>query len=429
MNTIVLVVADFVVFYLALFLALSTRVGGVVDIEFYFRHLPSFTLLFFILGFLLYMAGFYSKGFRSNAKNVFNSLITTLFFFTIVTISLFYFLPIFGLTPKITFVLFVSFLFPLLFLCHFYTNKILRVASLPVILVGSPPLPRGFDIVSIIPVNSDTNLILSSIASAHIQNGINRVIIDFKSPQLSRLLPGLHTLMLSGIVFLDKNKIDEEWTGRVNLNYVDEEWLLQALQKRNLRTFLVIKRILDIVVSLLLMPIYLLLLPIVALAIKLQDGGKVFVVQERLGQNRQIFKLYKFRTMTLDDDGKWHKDQSSVVTKVGAFLRRSRIDELPQLWNVLKGDISMIGPRPDMFKLGRELADKIRYYNARYIVRPGLTGWAQVSQGVIPQSVEESRERLAYDLYYIKNLSVFLELKIIIRTVKLLLFKIFIKRS
>jgi len=270
-------------------------------------------------------------------------------------------------------------------------------------------------------------LILSTIVSS----GVKRVLIDFNHYKIPELLPALHTLMLSGVSFIDLAQIEEEHTGKVNLETVDERWLLYSVQHRYVRLYRVIKRITDIIIVILFMPVCFVLFPSVILIVKIQNiyagvhKSKIFIQQERLGLNRNIFTLYKFRTMTCDDAGVWHEDVDKMITPVGKFLRKSRIDELPQLWNILKGDMSFTGPRPEIVNLGRTLADKIPYYNARYIVRPGLTGWAQVSQEIVPQSITESRERLAYDLYYIKNLSLFLELKIILKTVKLTLIKVF----
>jgi lipopolysaccharide/colanic/teichoic acid biosynthesis glycosyltransferase len=177
----------------------------------------------------------------------------------------------------------------------------------------------------------------------------------------------------------------------------------------------------DIFLSIVIGVFAILMYPFVFLAIKLEDGGPVLISQGRVGRNNKTITLYKFRSMKDSDGGKWLTENDKRHTTVGKFLRRSRIDEFPQLWNVLRGDISLIGPRPDILNLGLELAKEIPYYNIRNIIKPGLSGWAQIHQDKPPQSVAETKLRLAYDLYYIKNRSFLLDLKIAARTLKTLL--------
>ncbi len=134
-----------------------------------------------------------------------------------------------------------------------------------------------------------------------------------------------------------------------------------------------------------------------------------------------MVKIVKFRSMRASDKGRWLTKNDVRMTKVGKFIRKTRLDELPQLWNVLKGDISLIGPRPDIINLGIELQDKIPYYVMRNLIKSGLSGWAQINQDLPPQSLEETRQRLAYDFYYLKNRSFLLDLEIALRTIKTLL--------
>lgn len=423
MRTVTLLLADILVFYIVLFLALSARAGGVVSWSFYVAHIDPFSYVLLVLLLILYLVGLYDSDFPRQARTTFNTLLRALVALAVVMVAFFYFVPSVGLTPKTNLVVFLTFLFVALFLLHFYISRLFHFARPQALLIGGPAHPSGFEIVSTVPPDSSPHVILGTIKG--MSNG--RVLMSFSDERLFPLLPQLHTLMLAGVVFIDIDSLLEEERGAVDLAFVNELWLLQHMHRVDRRLLLVSKRVLDIFLALLLVPLYVVLLPFVVCAIIFEDGwgSGIFIVQERLGIGRRPITLYKFRTMNRDDAGEWHRGDPAVVTRVGAFLRKSRIDELPQLWNVLKGDISLIGPRPDMVKLGRTLASEIPYYNARYIVRPGLTGWAQVTQEVVPQSVEESRERLAYDLYYIKHLSLFLELKIILKTTKLLLTKVF----
>ncbi|MES2216593.1 MAG: sugar transferase, partial [Patescibacteria group bacterium] len=159
----------------------------------------------------------------------------------------------------------------------------------------------------------------------------------------------------------------------------------------------------------------------VAIAVKLEDGGSVYVSQERIGRNNKVFRMYKFRSMERSDQGVWLPESGNKVTKVGHFIRKTRIDELPQALAIIKGDMSLIGPRADIIDLGKKLEKEIPYYSIRTIGSPGLTGWAQINQEKPPQSVAETKERLSYDLFYIKHRSLTLDFIIVLRTLRTIL--------
>jgi exopolysaccharide biosynthesis polyprenyl glycosylphosphotransferase len=188
----------------------------------------------------------------------------------------------------------------------------------------------------------------------------------------------------------------------------------------------VVKRIFDIAVGVLLTALTLPLMLATAVAIKLDTPGPVFYRQERTGLHGETFTLFKFRSMANDAEvaGKpqWAQKRDPRITRVGAFIRASRIDELPQLFNVLRGEMSMIGPRPERPIFVDELAKVIPFYNHRGYVKPGLTGWAQVNYPY-GASVEDAREKLAYDLYYVKNRGVLLDMIILLSTVRVILFR------
>ena len=201
-------------------------------------------------------------------------------------------------------------------------------------------------------------------------------------------------------------------------------WFFESVHL-NIRSYEAVKRVIDIIITIPWVIIWIILSPFVYLAIKLESEGQVFITHERYGLGGRIIKLYKYRTMLFSDEGVWLKEKNNPnkVTRVGYWLRKSRIDELPQLVNVLKGDLSLIGPRPDMLRLGGELSANIPFYMMRYTVRPGLSGWAQVNQDLPPQSLEESRIRLQYDLYYVKNRSLLLDFIILVKTFKVLVLR------
>ena len=157
----------------------------------------------------------------------------------------------------------------------------------------------------------------------------------------------------------------------------------------------------------------------------MEDGKEIFSYQKRIGHNNQVIELVKFRTMLFNDDGDWReKGKVNKVTKIGAFLRTTRLDEFPQLWNVLKGDISLIGPRPEFPDPVKYYTEQINYYNVRHLIKPGLSGWAQMYHENHPHhdyDITETQKKLSYDLFYIKNRSFWLDIKIALKTIKELL--------
>lgn len=183
------------------------------------------------------------------------------------------------------------------------------------------------------------------------------------------------------------------------------------------------KRLFDIAFTGTLLVLLAPLMLLTAVIIKLESRGPVFYSQMRTGLNRQPFRVYKFRSMRQDAEKlgiQWAKERDPRITRVGYWLRLTRIDELPQLWNVLRGDMSLIGPRPERPEFDVQLAEAIPYYNIRYLVKPGITGWAQVMYPY-GASVEDAYEKLAYDLYYIKNYSIWLDLAIAFKTLRVVL--------
>jgi lipopolysaccharide/colanic/teichoic acid biosynthesis glycosyltransferase len=167
-------------------------------------------------------------------------------------------------------------------------------------------------------------------------------------------------------------------------------------------------------------------MPLIAAVVKLDSGGPVFYRQERIGLNGHPFVIWKFRTMRCDAEGdgraRWADRDDARVTPVGRFLRSTRLDEIPQIVNVLRGEMSLVGPRPEQPQLAAELAQQIAFYNERHNLKPGITGWAQINFSY-SASVADAREKLKYDMYYLKNWNLFLDLLILLETARIVLFR------
>jgi sugar transferase (PEP-CTERM system associated) len=228
-------------------------------------------------------------------------------------------------------------------------------------------------------------------------------------------------MKLDGVSFDHLASVYEQYTGKIAVDNLRPSWLIfsEGFKKGRLQT--VIKRVIDIVGASAGLVVTFPLLLLIAAAIKLSSAGPVLYHQARVGLRGRVFTVHKFRSMRHDAEKHTGAVRASLsdsrITRVGRFLRRSRLDEIPQFWNVLKGDMSIVGPRPERPEFVTSLTREIPFYGQRHIVRPGLTGWAQVYY-TYGASVEDALEKLQYDLFYIKHMSLGLDLFILAKTVK-----------
>jgi len=264
---------------------------------------------------------------------------------------------------------------------------------------------------------------LKDIVRNHQVDDIVLTVEPGKNRQLKR---DLVDCRLKGIRVTDLSTLYEYLMDKLPVLCIKDHWFLysQGFERVGSRVYKRLKRGFDLFVSLVGIIISLPLTLVIAGLIKATSKGPLFYIQERLGENEKPYKLYKFRTMVVEaerKEPKWAEENDPRVTSVGKVLRKMRVDELPQLINVLKGDMSMIGPRPERKYFIRRLKEKIPYYSLRFALKPGLTGWAQVNYKY-GSTVEDAIEKLRYDLYYIKNMSLFLDLRILLKTVRVSLF-------
>jgi len=211
----------------------------------------------------------------------------------------------------------------------------------------------------------------------------------------------------------------------VEIDGLYPSWLIFSEGFRRGAAFVFARRVVSLIASCILLLAVLPFLPLIALAIKLDSAGPVFYQQERVGRFGKPFSVFKFRTMRSDAEATtgptWADETDPRITRVGRWLRRTRVDEIPQLWNVFRGEMGFVGPRPERPEFVEWLIREIPYFNFRHMIRPGITGWAQVCYQY-GASLEEAKEKLKYDLYYTKNMSLGLDLVIILRSIKIVLF-------
>jgi sugar transferase (PEP-CTERM system associated) len=255
---------------------------------------------------------------------------------------------------------------------------------------------------------------------------VDQVVVSLADARGKLPMDKLLEMKIDGVRFAHLATIYEKYTGKIAVENLRPSWLIFSDGFRKGRVQDLAKRALDIgfagVGLLLALPILLL----VALAVRLSSRGPAFYHQQRVGQYGRVFVLHKFRSMRVDaekDTGAiWARTNDDRVTRVGGFLRRTRLDEVPQLWNVLRGDMSLVGPRPERPEFVSSLTREIPYYGQRHSVRPGVTGWAQVRYAY-GASVEDALEKLQHDLFYIKNRTLALDLFIVAKTVKTVLMR------
>lgn len=260
----------------------------------------------------------------------------------------------------------------------------------------------------------------NQIRAAVADNLADMILISPEKLNDFELLARISEIHAGGVRVRTFGEFYEERFGKVPLSQINEAWFLFDSAELHRSTYMRFRRALDLVSGVIgTVVMGLAYLPIAA-AIKIQDGGPVFYTQERVGKGGKIFKLIKFRTMRVDaenDGPQWAKPGDSRTTKIGQFLRRSRLDELPQFVNVLRGDLSLIGPRAERPEFVAQLEELIPFYSRRHLIRPGLTGWAQVSYQY-GSSVEHAMEKLQYEFYYMRYQSVLLDLRIVANTAR-----------
>ena len=271
--------------------------------------------------------------------------------------------------------------------------------------------------------NSQTSL-SEDLAIDRQVRGIDRIVVAMEERRGKLPVNLLLAMKNRGVQVQDGTDVYESITGKVPIESMRLSWLLFSSGYYASRLALIYQRFASVVISIVGLLLSLPLIPFIVLAIKLNSRGRVLYWQNRVGRDGTIFRCYKFRTMYSDAEAHtgptWATEDDPRITQVGKFLRKARLDELPQLLNVLRGDMSLVGPRPERPEFVAALNEKIPYYHLRHSVRPGITGWAQILYKY-GSSIEDAKEKLRYDLYYIKNSSAGLDLLIIMNTIKIVL--------
>lgn len=443
-----LVSGDVFCFLFSLWLTLFVRYLEWPGLTLLGNHFGPFLVLTGVWLFIFYIAGLYDKQTVFLKSLMFSRILNTQVVNILIAALLFLIIP-FGIAPKTNLVIYLVISIVLitgwrLWLFNYFSPKQQHKAVLladgeeAIELVDEVNNNERYNYTFVRLIDNETaqktDNFTDRLLSLIEREGISMIVANPRSKYIEEIRPLLFDLafLRFEFIFLDFHQVYEDTFDRVPLSSLDYEWFIQHVSQSKSLVYEFGKRVFDVVVSLLLGLAFILVLPFIYLAVKIEGRqDNVFMRQKRIGQYNQPVEVLKLQTMTRNDatSGTWkHEDakQGNEITRVGKVLQKLSLDEFPQVWNILKGEMSLIGPRNDIQGLGQRLAAEIPYYNIRNFVKPGITGWAQTHQhymgnNIQPQSLEESRARLSYDLYYVKNRSMLLDVEIALRTVKTLL--------
>ncbi len=416
---IVLLMGDIGVLFASLLITLWIRGQA------FSEHIGPFSILFVLSILTFFIAGLYEQHTLFFKKKLSQVILRSQVANAVMAVALFYFVPFFTITPKINLFIYLIVSIVLLIIWRIYGLRFINSdEKSKAVILGTgqeaEELVHEINHNTRYPFHIEKTIVPEDLVS--LNKDIQVIVIDDRMKYAESLYP----LILKGVQCLEVTKLYEQIFERIPLSLVNEGWLVRNISVTRRYTYNTIKRIFDIVVATGLLVVPVIAFPFIYVLVKLEDRGPIFIAQNRVGRNGKIIKIYKFRSMTNNDDGKYGKEGSVLrVTKVGDFLRKSRLDEFAQLYNVLIGDLSLVGPRPEFPALVAQYEEKIPYYGLRHIVQPGLSGWAQLygEHAHHGLGVDETKNKLSYDLYYIKHRSLILELTIALRTIRILLSK------
>lgn len=436
-RTLVLFVGDILFFTLSLWLSLFARTGDIPTQQIFNAHLAPFSLLFVAWVIVFFIAGLYESRLLMFARRQLSAtLLSAQIANTIIAALFFFFVPLFGIAPKTLLVIYsiISFLLVLLWRSFIFPRLGLQKKETAIVIGSGDEInelvsalraaPRGP--VSLCEVIAPAPGLAAAVAASIERYKPTFVIAHWQESQVSNAFPQLTQLLTKGVRFIDAMGLYEEVFGRVPLSVLNDQWLARNVSRYAHTLYDPLKRAMDVIAGLVGGLVSLLFYPFIALAIVLDDRGSVFVRLPRVGRDGEVVYILKFRSMTGNDNGSYGPSGTSKlsVTRVGKFLRNTRLDEIPQLWGILRGDLSLIGPRPETPSLVSVYEKEIPYYAVRHLITPGLSGWAQLYHDNHPHAVTDvtaTSEKLSYDLYYLKHRSLVLDATIALKTIKKLL--------
>ncbi len=390
------------------------------------------TQLFLLAAIILFIAGLYDVSKAKNSWAFYQKIIISALVWTIFGVIYFYINPKNAIAPKTILLLTAVIGFGLISLWRFFYNKFIsttlkyniifagrtkEVAQLINAIQNEPQM--GYLVLGVIDENEPSSLTLAS---------ANIIVLAPHMAANENLMKKLYQSLFQQVSIVNLADFYESVMHRIPPFTFSEGWFVANLREQQKKIYDRFRILTDYILATIIGIFFIATIPFIALAIKLNSKGKIFFSQNRVGRQGLIFKVYKYRTMkSLTADGsaetggpQFAADKDARITSVGKFLRLTRLDEIPQFINILKGEMSVIGPRPERPEFVTQLTEKMPYYSLRHLIKPGLTGWAQIHNAYYG-TIEENLQKLEYDLFYIKNRGLTLDVSIILRTVNTIL--------
>lgn len=438
-KKIILLGGDITILYLSLYLTLAIRYLEKPDIANWNSHFWPFTFIFIFWLAIFYISDLYNLYLAINNTKFIQLASKSIVFAGLLSVAFFYINPDIGIAPKTNLLIFIATIFCLFILWRRLYNWLLRaylpknnlaliginqqIKELLTIIKNNPHL--GYDIKLIVD-NDGFDMTGGEISKNKITDyrqlmadkKIATVVLTSDPHQSPELRSVLFSCLPLNLNFINFSNFYETITGRVPTEAINQMWFLENLNRGDRTIFRFGKKIIDISLASFILIITAIFWPVIGLIIKLESKGPIFFKQVRVGKNFRTFTMIKFRTMSEEGNDRNPTTVNDLrVTTFGSFLRKTRIDEIPQVINVLVGDMSFVGPRAERPELVEQLEPGIPFYRERTLVKPGLTGWDQISGEYHSPSQTDTIKKLQYDLFYIKNRSLYLDLSIILKTI------------
>lgn len=441
-NTIkiLLAIGDYAIMIASLVAMLTYRYGVPNLTERLQQHIVPFLVIFFFWIVAFYILEMYNINVPFNHRKYLVAMFANI---AIAVTLLYFFLDVVDITPRRNLGLVVAIFVPLFYGWRYVFTRIIDSLAITkaVAIIGSDDYAlslaaeigkqkrQGFRVAAIvqdperpIPESFPTEGIQLFDSVHQIKENVQTLRIDtviVSDNWYSSIYADLYDLIPLRVQFFQLTSFWERFLESIPIFSAKESWFLENFNRGNNRGYAFVKRTIDLVAIIAFLPLILLLSGITALMVKLSSPGPAVFRQTRVGQNDQHYTIYKFRSMYIDAEkhgAQWATEKDPRVTPVGRFIRATRLDELPQLWNVFTGTMSLVGPRPERPEFVSRLAQEIPHYHLRHLAKPGLTGWAQVRYRY-GASTEDAAIKLTYDLYYVKNISFVLDVKIALKTI------------
>ncbi len=426
-RKIILLLGDAFLLLVSLWITLLIGFWGEWDIGLFVSHAAQFSLLYIFWLIIFYISDLYDLSVPVTSLPFFSRYVISILILFATGVLYFYFLSFTSITPKTNLLIHVV-LFGLASYSWrvFFASKLSSIARWRIGLfgIGSELDDLEHAILSYkhhgyecVRLGNDIEYLAVQIRDQKLQT----VVVPSSFLTQTNYIQALYDCLETGVLFIDLPQAFEIFSRCIPLDVVDQQWFIRNIQDKQHGLNRYFKRGFDVVAALMILLCTFPLWVLSALAIKIEDRGNIFYTQERLGLHRATFKIRKFRSMRKDAEesgAQWATKDDPRVTRVGRILRRTHLDEIPQMLNVLRGDLSLVGPRPERSVFVEQLEREIPHYRVRHFIKPGFTGWAQIKFRYA-RSVLDSKRKFEYDLYYIKNRSFILDVLILLKTVQL----------